>query len=306
VKILFTGASSFTGFWFVRKLAEAGHEVICPLRSGGTGLTALKQLRLDRLSDVARIIPNSPFGSERFLEIASEGIDLLCHHGAEVGDYRSPDFNVLGALRSNTLNLREVLRATGGKPMMVTGSVFEQVEGVGGGFSGAFSPYGLSKGITWQYLRHYCQSHGVPLGKFVIPNPFGPFEEPRFTAYLMKMWKEGKVAEVKTPDYVRDNIPVDLLAMSYCSFAERLLSVQTMQESPVFGNPSGYIGLQSEFVDRIAREVRKRTGWPCGFVLAKQTDFSEPTRRTNTQTLLGAISSWSEKTFWDEFTDYYQ
>ena len=32
MRILFTGASSFTGYWFVRALAQTGHEVVCPLR----------------------------------------------------------------------------------------------------------------------------------------------------------------------------------------------------------------------------------------------------------------------------------
>ena len=31
MKILFTGASSFTGFWFVKTLAATGHEIFCPL-----------------------------------------------------------------------------------------------------------------------------------------------------------------------------------------------------------------------------------------------------------------------------------
>ena len=32
MKILFTGASSFTGYWFVKELAERGHEVTALLR----------------------------------------------------------------------------------------------------------------------------------------------------------------------------------------------------------------------------------------------------------------------------------
>ena len=40
----------------------------------------------------------------------------------------------------------------------------------------------------------------------MIPNPFGPYEEPRFMAYLMKTWLKGEVARVQTPRYVRDNI----------------------------------------------------------------------------------------------------
>ena len=65
--------------------------------------------------------------------------------------------------------------------------------------------------MTFQFFRYYCHEAGLALGKFVIPNPFRPFEEPRFTAYLMRNWREGKPAEVKTPDYLRDNIHVDLL-----------------------------------------------------------------------------------------------
>ena len=47
MKILFTGASSFTGYWFIRELAAAGHEVTAifrkrptsmPMRSGASGL----------------------------------------------------------------------------------------------------------------------------------------------------------------------------------------------------------------------------------------------------------------------------
>ena len=38
MKVLITGASSFTGYWFASALAEAGHHVVAPLRgpiSGG-------------------------------------------------------------------------------------------------------------------------------------------------------------------------------------------------------------------------------------------------------------------------------
>ena len=32
MKILFTGGSSFTGLWFIRELARAGHEVVATFR----------------------------------------------------------------------------------------------------------------------------------------------------------------------------------------------------------------------------------------------------------------------------------
>ena len=32
MKVLFTGGSSFTGFWFIKEMADAGHEVTAILR----------------------------------------------------------------------------------------------------------------------------------------------------------------------------------------------------------------------------------------------------------------------------------
>ena len=76
----------------------------------------------------------------------------------------------------------------------------------------AFSPYGLSKGLTAAIVSHRCREFGLRYGKFVIPNPFGPLEEPRFCAYLVRTWRNGEVARINTPAYVRDNIHVSLLA----------------------------------------------------------------------------------------------
>jgi nucleoside-diphosphate-sugar epimerase len=270
------------------------------------GHPVIKQQRLDQLRSIAQIIPDAPFGSGKFIQVASEGdFDVLCHHGAEVGDYRSPEFDVIGAVTSNTINLPRVIEVINGKPIVVTGSVFEQDEGDGGDFSGAFSPYGVSKGMTWEYFRYFCQTSGVTLGKFVIPNPFGPFEEQRFTAYLMKTWKEGKAAEVKTPDYIRDNIPVDLLAYAYSSFVDRVTSSVQTKGRINFANPSGYIGSQGDFVERISREVRKRTGRACEFIFANQVEFSEPMKRTNTDTQFEKHPKWTEDNFWDQFTCHY-
>jgi UDP-glucose 4-epimerase len=73
-------------------------------------------------------------------------------------------------------------------------------------------PYGLSKGLTAAAAASYADREGFTFEKFVIPNPLGPYEELRFTAYLMKTWLAGETARVQTPRYVRDNIHVSLLA----------------------------------------------------------------------------------------------
>lgn len=302
MKILFTGASSFTGYWFVRTLVARGHEVISPLTRDPDSYTDIRKQRVERIKSICTLVPHSPFGSDNFLKLLqTEKIDLLCHHGANVTNYKSEDFDTISALQNNTRNLPAILK-TLKCPLILTGSVFEQDEGRGSPPMRAFSPYGLSKGLTFQLFRYYCEKAGLPLGKFVIPNPFGPFEEPRFTAHLMRTWKQGNVAEIKTPDYVRDNIHVDLLAMIYADFAGRVaIAGKALQKI----NPSNYAARQGEFAQRVAREVASRTGWACGLKLHKQTDFNEPLERINTDPAAEMTAGWSESKAWDGFVEFY-
>lgn len=303
MKIIFTGATSFTGFWFVQTLAAAGHELICPTTAELESYSGIRKQRVEKLKSLCTFVPASPFGSEHFVRLAgSAKFDVLCHHAADVRNYKSEDFDAIGALQSNTLNLPALLKLFR-CPVVLTGSVFENDEGSGDEPLNAFSPYGLSKGMTYQFFRYHCHKAGVPLGKFVIPNPFGPWEEPRFTAYLMKNWREGKMAEVKTPGYVRDNIHADLLAPVYAAFVSRVAAAKS---GNLKINPSGYAGTQGEFTERLAREVKARTKWACEVKLCEQTEFNEPLRRVNSDPAALMVPAWDEKKAWDGFVEFYQ
>jgi hypothetical protein len=137
------------------------------------------------------------------------------------------------------------------------------------------------------------------LVKFVIPNPFGPYEEPRFTHYLIKSWFAGAKPQVNTPSYVRDNIHVSLLARVYAQF------VATMADGISRINPSGYIESQGSFAHHLASEMRGRLGLRCELELKEQSDFSEPYIRINTDVADGKALNWNEKSAWDECADYY-
>ncbi|WP_419756488.1 NAD-dependent epimerase/dehydratase family protein [Brevundimonas sp.] len=305
MKVLLTGGSSFTGYWFARALNLAGHHVVAPIRGSIDSYTEGRAVRVAALAEFADIRENVSFGDAAFLELAAgESFDLLAHHAADVTGYRSPDFDVGAALNNNTLNASrviETLRDNGLKGIVVTGSVFESDAGVGDGAREAFSPYGLSKALSAQVFRYWCQRHGVALGKFNIANPFGVFEEPRFCNFLIRTWVKGETARVNTPLYVRDNIFVDLLAQYYVDY---LQSVASGKARSSFG-PVGFAETQGAFAQRFANEMRPRLGLECQLELGEQTTFDEPLVRLNTDHV-ALPQGWSHAQAWDLLADYYR
>jgi UDP-glucose 4-epimerase len=306
VRVLLTGASSFTGFWFAKTLMEANVEVVAPLRGKPQDYFGVRGERVALLQHWAKVVPECPFGGDAFLDLArSREYDALCHHAAEVADYRSPDFDVIGAVAANTLNLRQTLlalRDKGLKAVVATGSVFEADEGVGPEPRRAFSPYGLSKGLTYQAIQYWGEALGVPVSKFVIANPFGALEEPRFVSHVIGAWAKGEAVEVRTPRYLRDNIHVDLLARAYARFVSEACAGGAGR---CFG-PCGYLETQGAFAERLSRELAPRLGVEGRVRLAEQTDFSEPLARVNRDQINPAAYGWSESAAWDLLAEFWR
>ena len=292
MRIVFTGGTSFSGLWFVQELVRSGHEVLAPLRQKKEAYSGLRKARLHVLEQYAETIEEAPFGSDRFLN-ALAPVDLLCHHAAEVTNYKSPDFNITAALENNTHRLQRVLGALKCHTVILTGSVFEPGEGEGSDQQRAVSPYGLSKGLTAAYVQYYVEKEGMRFKKFVIPNPFGPYEEVRFTTFLIQQWLKGHKAPVAMPAYVRDNIPITLLAKAYADFV--------VKDLPKL-NPSGYVESQGDFTLRFQGEMRKRLHLPCEVDFKEQLEFPEPKVRINVDKL---SLEWDEKAFWDELAEFY-
>jgi len=303
VKILLTGATSFTGLWFARELAGAGHQVVATVRS--ESYEGVRAERFKALKKVTSMEPNVSFGSKSFLEILESGkFELMCHHAAEMKDYRSLDFDHMAATASNTNNLSRVLDAFqrgGGQGVVLTGSVFEANEGLGD--PGAFNPYGLSKTMTYEIFRYFCEQRKLKLGKFVIANPFGPYEEERFTHYLVKTWASAQTPHVKVPEYLRDNAHVSLLSRCYRKFVESLPSQGRILTKL---NPSGHVCKQGEFAQKYAKEFSKRAGRDLQVILDRQSDFSEPMRRYNSDSAVEYVGGWEESKAWDECFEYYR
>lgn len=305
MRVLLTGATSFTGFWFVRALVSSGHQVIATTLHPRESYRGVRAKRAGELARIATTHFGVAFGHDVFVDLIRElhEIDVYCHHAAVTSGRHQADFDPLSALAQNVYRLPavlELLRQVHCQAVVLSGSYFESGQGNGEEPERAVGAYGLSKTMTTQMMQHYCRDAGLPLGHFVIPNPFGPWDELRFVEYLMQQWLQGKHATVKTPYLVRDNIHVDLLAASYNRF------VESIGNDPVNRKhlPSGYVESQGEFALRVAREMRTRLGMPCLLDLEHPQPSHEPVVRINTEPVMGDELGWSEIQAWDRFADY--
>ena len=296
MKILFTGASSFSGLWLIKELTGKGHTVTATFQRNLADYEGIRRKRVEIAASLTTPVWSSSFGDDTFLEVLEDNSwDLLCHHGADVTNYKSPSFNIKKAVANNTYNLSQVMSSLHGAGIILTGTVFEPGEGSPAGE--AVSPYGLSKGKTSELFEKAALEHNISLKKFVIPNPFGPFEEGRFTTYLVKNWLNGEPAVLDYPDYVRDNIPVSLLAKAYLHLVEAPSLMKLC--------PKGYTGPQRQFIERFAKELSSRLAIDCPLEIREQKEFVEPKTRTATDLLDWESLGWNEKRSWDELAEYY-
>ena len=292
MRILITGPTSFTGAFFIEALAKAGHEVHATSTQTISSYTGVRGLRANKASMYAAIHENIQFGDDTFLDLLeSEPFDVYCHHGAWTKDYRGMDYDFERAFASNTRSVNKVCRQlaeNGCRKVIVSGSIFEKSKPV-------FSPYGLVKRLTSDTIQFYGTHFGMHVSKFVIPNPFGPLDNPKVLDILGREWLAERVARLNVPPYIRDNIPVTLLALGFAKWVEEC--PDTIGRSSYA--PSGYISSMSEFVERVAKAFRSRLNLECTVEIETQTELSQPMILVNKTPLQGLFTEWDEVAFWD-------
>ena len=292
MRILITGPTSFTGAFFIEALAQAGHEVHATSTQSLSSYTGVRRLRAIKSQTHADIHQGVKFGDEQFLRLVKrERFDVYCHHGAWTKDYRGMKYDFETAFVSNTRSIDKVCRLlseNGCRKIIVSSSIFERAKPL-------FSPYGLIKKLTTETVEFYGTRFGLHVSKFVIPNPFGPLDNAKLIDYLGREWQANRTPCIQTPLYVRDNIPVDLLALGFADWADKCPDTVGTSEC----RPSGYVSNMEEFVERVAVAFRTRLNLDCAVDMAEQQDFSQPITLVNDMPLQDMFLDWNEKEFWD-------
>ncbi|WP_340645210.1 NAD-dependent epimerase/dehydratase family protein [Phenylobacterium sp.] len=300
-RVLLTGATSFTGVWIAQALADAGHEVVAPLKRAQADYDGLRRDRADKLKTIAQVVFDAPFGSLAFMGLLKTAgpLDILAHHAADIPGYRNSDYDVAAGVTRNLTGagvVFEAAAAAGVRGVIATGTGFEDAaDGL------AVSPYGLSKKLTNDGFRHLALWRGLAFGRFMINGPFGPLEEGRLVWSLFQAWFAGRSGVVRTPAYVRDNIPVVLLGRAYAGLVAEMLADPELDR---VCRPAGYVSTQGEFALRVSREAGLRLGRDCPVDCLAQTAFPEPPVVANDEPTLD--QAWDEAGFWDSYVDYYR
>ena len=302
--ILLTGASSFSGLWIAEALAADGHTVVAPLRREADAYAGIPRDRVARLARIAEVTFAAPLASAGFYSIVrARRPDLLAHHAADIPNYRDPDYDPIAGLVRNAADARaiaEALAACGARAIITTGTTFEMGEGGGTAGDLAVTRYGLSQTLTHQAWRHAVRWTGLAHGRFVVAAPFGVYEQGRFVWSLFQSWLGGEPAAVRTPAYVRDNLPAPLLGAAYSRLVADLLAGGPPEQA---ARPSGIVGPQGDFARIVAREAQALLKRPCEVDDLPQPTLVEPLVRINSDA--GLPSDWNGAAFWDAYVDYY-
>ena len=293
-RILFTGASSFSGLHLIIALSRAGHKVIASCTKPSHAYQEIRLQRLEILNSYCHLVYEVSFGTPSFLQLIAENpVDIFCHHAGYTNNYKSFDYDIHTAFSSQTHNLLLVLQTLqkqGLQCVIVTSSIFEGDHCIIKGGFAPFSPYGLIKKHIFESFALYGQHLGIPVHRFIIPNPFGAYDNPqKLPTYLYMQWFQNYIVEVQTPQYIRDNICVELLAKVYQNWLE---SLPSHSQNQVLA-PSGRVSSMKDFVGWLANIFQQHFGWSCKYYCKPQIHFPQPLLLIN-PTPAQKLVSWNE------------
>lgn len=279
------------------QLVRRGHDVHAFVRGAVADYPVLANPSGNSRVGEVTVHENVSHGADSLTSLVEAmGADVFVIHAHPMSGFRNSDYSISAAIEEMTAGIDEQLAAfadNGGRIVCYSGTIFEP--GGSGVPGAAISRYGISKLAVFEIVRLAADRAGLDVRKVVIPNPFGAGESGRFGNYLASSWREGIVPEVRTPRYIRDNIPSLELGMRYANYLE------TGGERRDVIRPSGYLENQYDFALRVAREIGVRLGRELPVAAAEQATFEEPMVLVNDGSRAARFAE-VEREFWDDYS----
>ena len=305
--VLLTGVSSFTGFWFAKELKLKGFNIFCPLPRSENDYNGIKAKRIDNIKRDVKIVFDCSLGEKKFNDLLENPFEFLCLHGAHVQNYESPKFELLNSLNRNLNEIEFILKKSfvnGCKTVLWTSSIFEDVidnnDENSDNYKVPWLKYALSKKTSYTIVKHLALSMGLNFVRFVISNPFGPFEDKKLCFHLTKSLTEGSDFIVKTPDYVRDMIHVENLAENYVKQIS-----QPSETSFKECRPSEYRMKIFDFAKLLTSKYNQFHDTERGIGKMKQEKFCEPLELLNNGYHSSLGISNDNDNLWHNYFEFY-
>jgi len=249
--ILFTGVSSFTGFNFVKKMSEnKNFNIFCVLTRNKKNYSFLQKKRIEIIKKKKNVhlLYNCKFGDENFIKLLKEKkFKILCFHHSYTKNYNDDfKFDFSKSLVNNLNNIENVFKEILKNSKVIISNTYSQSSLK----NKAFSKYGISKNITYETFKNFCNLYKIEYKSIFINNPWGILEEKKLNYYLISCWLEKKEAIIKNPYYIRDNINIDILSSIY---NKMILSNSSKKEY----YPSGYCCSNRVFCEALRQDFEK-------------------------------------------------
>ena len=297
MKILLSGASSFTGMHIAEHCFQAKHQVMGTYRKSLSAYTGVAQKRIARLSGIQKS-EHTVIGSPKFLQLIHDfSPDVYIHHAFDTSGYHQPDFPLDARVEAALHNMDLICAAlveNGCRGILYSDSFFAGSGNVDTDGRVPFSSYGTAKKRVGDRLEADCQQSGLAFWRMVIPNPIGPLDKPKLLHSLWSAWAEGRKAKLHAPHLIRDHIPVDLLAKAYL----RILPDLYERKSGI-SNPSGWICTVEELTLQAGEYWTHHTGRKAAYTIEARP-IQQPAVLANTESIWALAPEWSESAFWKE------
>ena len=277
MKLLFLGASSFTGYHFVKKISKTKkYKIYCTLTKNLSQYDAIRLERIKLLSKYKNIIfiNKTKFGDKKFINLLSEEkFDFICLHHASTKNYNDDSkFNLNKSLKKNTLNINSVFNKINREAtIIISNTIFQKIPSKK---YQAVNKYGISKSIAYDKIKNHCKKYNLKFKSIFITNPWGILEEKKLNYYLIYNWLQNKKAFISHPNYIRDNIYIDKLSNFY-------LKIIKSNSKKIDYFPSGYCSSNKVFIEAFKKKFEKFFKKKVKVEYAVNAKYNQPISRIN-------------------------